>query len=72
MERQKVLTFFDAWPAYSKVETTDCRVHKCLLRLFNSIPAAIPTMLAGGDNFFLTSLAVLLPAGRLARLELLF
>ena len=27
MESQKVLTFFDAWPAYSKVETTDCRAH---------------------------------------------
>lgn len=25
--------------------------HKCLLRLLNSIPATIPTMLAGGDNF---------------------
>ena len=41
-----VLTFFDAWPAYSKVETTDCRAHMFWLWLFNSMPAAIPTMLA--------------------------
>ena len=47
-----VQTFFDAWPAYSKVETTDCRAHMFLLRLFNSMPAAIPTMLAGGGDFF--------------------